>query len=148
MAYLVDTNVMWRRFEPSDSHHSIIKAALDALLRRGEVICVTAQNLIEFQAVATRPLELNSLGLTTIEASQKAEEIEAVFSFLPDTPDIYPKWRTLVDTHDVKGKQVHDARLVAVMRAHGISHFLTMNPTHFQRFTEITVVEPQNVNSL
>ena len=33
--------------------------------------------------------------------------------------------------------------LVAVMLAHGVTHLLTLNPTHFRRFSDlITIVEP------
>jgi hypothetical protein len=41
--------------------------------------------------------------------------------------------------------QVHDARLVAVMRVHGLTHVLTFNPTDFTRYPGITVVRPQDV---
>lgn len=43
MAYLTDTNVMWRRFDPSDARHSEVKSAIDSLLLAGETIHVTAQ---------------------------------------------------------------------------------------------------------
>ena len=33
----------------------------------------------------------------------------------------------------VVGKQVHDARLVAVCHVYGVSHLLTFNVTHFAR---------------
>ena len=143
MGYLIDTNVMWRRFDLADSRQPLIKTTLDALLLRGETLYITAQNLIEYQSLATRPVSVNGLGLTRTEANEKAGEMEALFSFLPDIPDIYPRWRTLMKTYEVGGKQVHDARLVAVMLVHGVTHFLTFNPVDFRRFPEITVVEPQ-----
>lgn len=102
---------MWRRFAPDDPRHSIVKAAMDTLLRQGATLAISAQNLIEFRALATRPANVNGLGMTTTEAADKAREIEAFFTFLPDTADIYPHWRTLADAYEVKGKQVHDTRL-------------------------------------
>ena len=142
MAYLIDTNVMWRRFHEVGPSFESVKRTLDRLLLRGEDICITSQNLIEFQAVATRPLEVNGLGYSTGEASRAADEMKAMFSFLPDTPAIFNYWRHLVDRHEVIGRQVHDARLVAVMLTYDIAHLLTLNPGHFRRFDEITVVEP------
>ncbi len=106
---------------------------------------ISAQNLVEFQAVATRPVEANGLGLNTTEACAKAREIEALFSFLPDNADIYPHWRKLIQQHDVKGKQVHDARIVAVMLANDINRLITFNASHFIRFSEITVFNPQDM---
>ncbi len=37
---------------------------------------------------------------------------------------------------------VHDARLVAAMLVHGLSHILTFNTTEFARYSEITAVHP------
>jgi len=142
MPYLGDTNTVFRRVFQSDPLYPQVKAALDTLLLQGDVLYITPQVLVEFQALATRPLAANGLGMTAAEASAWAAQIEALFPLLPETPDIYPRWRALVDAHDVRGRQVYDARLVAVMEAHGVNRLLTLNPTHFRRFGGITVVEP------
>ena len=52
---------------------------------------------------------------------------------LADTPDIYPAWKTIVSALSVIGKQVHDARLVAVCHVDRIAHVLTFNVSHFIR---------------
>ena len=142
MAYLLDTNVAWRRIQETDPRHANVKSAIDALVSAGEQVYVTAQNLVEFRAVATRPQRANGLGLTPETASMKAREIESLFDLLPDTPAIHPQWRILVDQYAVCGKQVHDTRLVAVMLVHGVTHLLTLNGTDFRRFSCITVIEP------
>ena len=142
MSYLLDTNVAWRRIQLTDPRHADVKSAIDALVQAGEQVYVTAQNLVEFRAVATRPESANGLGFTSAEAITAASEIEALFDLLPETPAIYPQWRTLVDQYAVCGKQVHDTRLVAVMLVHGVTHMLTLNGTDFRRFPGITVIEP------
>ena len=43
-------------------------------------------------------------------------------------------------TYAVSGVNVHDARLAAAMKIHGISHLLTLNPADFARYDHITVV--------
>jgi hypothetical protein len=49
----------------------------------------------------------------------------------------------------VVGKQVHDARLVAVCHAHGVSHLLTFNVGHFTRLAAfgpgLVVLDPATV---
>jgi hypothetical protein len=45
----------------------------------------------------------------------------------------------------VSGKQVHDARIVALMQALGVTRLLTLNPSDFSRYPEITIIEPQDV---
>lgn len=147
MPYLADTNVVTRRVLPADVHHVLVRAAVDRLLLRGETVYITAQNLVEFRALATRPLAANGLGLPPEEASIRAQRIEAIFPLLSETPDIYVHWRRLADTYRVVGRQVFDARLVAVMLAHGVTHILTLDAPHFRPFAaeSITVVEPHEV---
>jgi predicted nucleic acid-binding protein len=142
MSYLADTNVVFRRVLASDPWYSLVKSAVDLLLLRGETIYACAQNLIEFHALATRSVEANGLGMTCTDARDQARVIESVFPLLPDIAAIYPQWCSLIDAHDVTGRQVYDARLVAGILAHGITHLLTLNPAHFRRFSEVTVVEP------
>jgi predicted nucleic acid-binding protein len=103
------------------------------LYRRGEVLHVTPQVLIEFRNVATRPINANGLGLPTKDAETQAAAFETAFPLLPDTSDIYSAWKEIVEKLGVIGKQVHDARLVAVCQVHGMSHLLTFNVVHFAR---------------
>ena len=65
----------------------------------------------------------------------------------PDGVDTFPEWERIVSQHQVSGKQVHDARLVAAMMSHRVTHILTFNTADFTRYTEITVVQPQSLTS-
>jgi predicted nucleic acid-binding protein len=73
------------------------------------------------------------------------DNLELLFPLVPDTPDVYREWRRLVSAAGVSGVKVHDARLAAVMLAHGLTHVLTFNADDFKRFPGITVVLPQDV---
>jgi predicted nucleic acid-binding protein len=55
------------------------------------------------------------------------------------------KRRELVVAAGVSGVQVHDARLVAVMRVYGLTHILTLNAPDFRRYPGIVAVDPQEV---
>jgi predicted nucleic acid-binding protein len=101
------------------------------LHRQGEVLHVTPQNLIEFRAVATRPIAANGLGQSSAEAEAHAAVFLADFPLLDDSAMIFPAWQTIVKAHAVVGKQVHDARLVAVCHVHKVTHVLTFNIRHF-----------------
>jgi len=48
----------------------------------------------------------------------------------------------LVRRHDAKGKQVHDANVVATMRANGIARLATFNVGDFQRYEDEVRIEP------
>jgi predicted nucleic acid-binding protein len=127
MPFLLDTSILVRLANRLDKLASVAQWAVDELHHRGERLHITPQNLIEFRHVATRPLNLNGLGMPARAAEGHAAAFEADFPLLPDTPDIYPAWKALVGALGVTGKRVHDARLVAVCHVHRVTHLLTFN---------------------
>jgi predicted nucleic acid-binding protein len=58
---------------------------------------------------------------------------------------VFSYWRDLVATNDVKGKNAHDARLVAAMQRHGLTDLLSFNKPDFARFTAINAFTPAEV---
>jgi predicted nucleic acid-binding protein len=122
-----------------------VSRAVDILFDRGDDIHIIGQNLIEFWAVATRPITENGLGFTRTGAAVELTKLKATFTLLPDTADVLPLWEDLVVRYEVRGKQSHDARLVAAMNAHNLTHLLTFDQSDFKRFSEITVVNPRNI---
>jgi predicted nucleic acid-binding protein len=149
MAYLVDTTILVRLANVRDVQHATVAGAVLELHRRGEVLHVTPQVMVEFRNVATRPLAANGAGLSIVDAEAHAATFEARFPLLADTSDIYPAWKALVGALGVIGKQVHDARLVAVCHVHGVTHVLTFNVAHFARLSGygpgVVVVDPAGV---
>ena len=145
MSVLVDTNVLLRQFEPEHAHHRSAVDSVTRLLLSGEPVHVTAQNIAEFWAAATRSPAQNGLGLAVAVVAAALDQIERVFVLLPDELAIYAVWKRLVTTHGVIGNQVYDARLVAVMRVHGIDRILTFNAADFARYG-IDVLHPSAVS--
>lgn len=148
MPYLADTNILLRMVSPSDPNHPLVRNALYSLLRRGELVGYTSQNLVEFWNVCTRPTTARGgFGLSVEETDQKARVIETYLTFLPDSEAVHRQWRRLVVFHGVSGVQVHDTRIVAAMQIHKITHLITFNGDDFKRFSEITVVHPSEIKS-
>lgn len=149
MAHLLDTSVLARLTNTADPLHVVATQAVLALHRRGEVLHVTSQNLVEFRNMATRPTAVNGLGLSAVNAAAKAAVFEAAFSLLEEGPNIYPAWKALIGTLGIIGKQVHDARLVAICHVHVVTHLLTFNVSHFVRMAGfgpgVVVVDPASV---
>ena len=149
MAFLLDTSILGRLANRADAAHAVAKAAVAELHRRGEVLHITPQNLVEFRNFATRPVSANGLGLAASVADGLGATFEASFSLLAETPDIYPAWKAVVGALGVVGKQVHDARLVAVCHVHAVTHLLTFNVTHFVRLAGfgpgVVVLDPATV---
>ena len=145
MSYLADSNILTRLTQKQSPHYPFARRAVISLRKQGEEICIVPQNLIEFWSVATRPAVNNGLGLTASEAKLEIRKFKRIFKFYDDETGIYAEWENLVAKYQVLGKNVHDARLVAAMIRHKLSHLLTFNIKDFKRFVEITVIDPQNL---
>ena len=114
--------------------HARAVRALEELDFQGMRIHIAPQVLIEFRAVATRPLASNGLGISSVDAEQHSLAFETAFSMVPESPAVFRIWKSLVSTAVVLGKQVHDARLVSICLSAGISQILTFNLGHFRRY--------------
>jgi predicted nucleic acid-binding protein len=145
MSYLVDTNVLLRSVQNSHPMQSEAVRSINLLLRSPETVSVIPQTLIEFWAVATRPQNNNGLGVSVDETTRQIAYFKSVFTLLPDTDDIFNEWERLVMRHRVLGKQVYDARLVAAMIVHNLTHLLTFNTSDFKRFSFISASSPQTI---
>jgi predicted nucleic acid-binding protein len=88
------------------------------------------------------------LGTLPRKTALEAAPILAFFRFASDTTTIFSEWLGLVEALDVSGVKVHDTRLVAVMRVHGLTHLLTFNGDDFRRFPSIIVVDPRSVGGI
>jgi predicted nucleic acid-binding protein len=140
MAHLLDTNLLLRWANLLDPQRPVVLAALRKLRRQGQVLHTTPQNYIEFWSGATRPAAVNGLGLTPARAGRLVQRLRPLFPLLAETPTLFDQWLQVVAAAAVSGRQVHDARLVAVMRVHGVTHILTFNVADFTRYQSIGIV--------
>jgi predicted nucleic acid-binding protein len=96
--------------------------------------------------VCTRPTDVNGLGLSVTAAERYVKKLSRIFAMVPDSLQTFEKWLELVVQHSVVGAQVHDARLVAVMKVHGIGAILTFNVKDFSRYEGVTAMHPDSVS--
>jgi predicted nucleic acid-binding protein len=116
MKILLDSNILTRLAQPTHPLHSTAQDSVRGLQGSGHTLLLVPQNLYEFWVVATRPVSANGLGFTGAEP-----ETELVRLF---------------------GKNAHDARIVAAMVVHGLTHLLSFNLADFTRFPGIAVLDP------
>jgi predicted nucleic acid-binding protein len=144
--YLVDTNILLRFLLPNDPAYPAIRKAVSILKIRREQLVTTPQNVAEFWNVCTRPATARGgLGLTVEATERRLSLLERHFPILPDHPEVYRHWKLLVLSHNVRGVQVHDARLVAWMTAHAVTDILTSNVADFARYPGIRVSAPDDI---
>ncbi len=145
MRILVDSNVLLRLAQPAHPQHKEATYAAAVLIGRPDELVLVPQCIYEFWVVATRPIPVNGLGYTVLQAEADIVRLFGPFTILPELPAIFSEWHRLVLSHSVLGKNAHDARLVAAMIVHGVTHLLTFNEQDFRRFTNITVLTPAAV---
>ncbi|MGQ9625645.1 MAG: type II toxin-antitoxin system VapC family toxin [Anaerolineae bacterium] len=134
----VDTNVWLNTIITTAPEHESARRWLARLKAEEVVFCVSPQVLREYLVAVTRGTIFEST-LTPEEAVQDVESILDNIQLLEESATVSYILRDLVRRYQVRGKQVHDANIVATMLAHGVSHLLTYNPDDFCRFEEITL---------
>ena len=143
MQILADSGILLRLFEPGDPRTDAVLRTLATLRGRGDTLVTAAQNVAEFWNVSTRPSTARGgFGLSLSDTVLRLEDVERGFTLLPELPTTYPIWRNLIVAHAVLGKQVHDARLAALMLSHGVTHLVTLNGRDFTRYPGLTVIDP------
>jgi predicted nucleic acid-binding protein len=148
MAVLLDTGILLRLVDAQDSRHAIVEQAVDTLIVRQEDLLVTTQNIAELWNVATRPVVNNGLALSPGEIARLyADTIEPMSAVLTETDALPDEFKRLLTQYGVIGKQVHDARLVAMMLTGRVNTILTLNERNFRRFEPegITILTPASL---
>lgn len=143
MSFLIDTNVLLRIADDRSPEHSLAEAAVEHLLASNISLFISAQVLVEFWAVATRPDSVNGLGWSTGTAAEAIRGLRDQFPLLAETPDALDRWFEIVDRCQVAGKRTHDARLAALVVSHGLQQLLTFNTSDFPRSWGVEAAHPR-----
>ncbi len=112
-AVLVDTNVLLTATTPARALHTEALEVLNEWPTRGFSLCVSGQVFREYLVVATRPTEVNGLGLGVEDALANVAELRARFRLLDERVAVFEHLNRLVREIGCRGKQIHDANLVA-----------------------------------
>jgi predicted nucleic acid-binding protein len=137
----VDTNVLVYANVARAPLHAEALTALRAYYQAGATLCTSRQVLREYLAVLSRPQSFTSPKpvATLIE---RVRYFESRFSVLEDSPQVTVHLLLLLEQLSIGGKQVHDANIVATMRAYGIGRLLTANVGDFVRFAHLITLLP------
>ena len=144
MRILLDTSVLVRAVQRRHPACRLAAHAVKTLYGEQHVLCVAPQNVAEFWNVCTRPAVVNGLGLSVAATDRYASRLERMFLLLPDSMETFCEWRRHVVQHNVIGAKVHDTRLVATMKVHGLDRILTFNLQDFGRYEGITAIHPES----
>jgi predicted nucleic acid-binding protein len=91
----------------------------------------------EYLVVATRPLENNGFGLSSSNALSNLEAFGTCIQILNEDQAVARGLHKLVADYSLKGKRIHDANIVATMRANGLRQLKTYTQGDFTTFEDI-----------
>ena len=126
-SWLIDTSVLIGAYLPQRPHHDRCRI----MLSRGRGMVTCTQVMREFLAVATRPFNVNGLGLTLSEAREELHALESLAPVLPEQRPIWPAFTILLERYPVAGKRLHDLHLAATAMAHDLHGVITLNTADF-----------------
>jgi predicted nucleic acid-binding protein len=129
----LDTNVLLAATVPARPEHRRALARIDAGAAQGSLF-LSGQVVREYLAVATRPADVNGLGLARADALANVRQFLQRARSLDEDALVRDMLLQLLDAVPCLGKQVHDANIVATMVAHRVPRLLTLNPSDFARF--------------
>lgn len=134
-AVLVDTNVLLSATAPFRPLHKAALTVLNDWPNQGVILAVTSQVLREYLVVATRPAEVNGLGLGVDDALSNVAAFRSRMRLLTDSEPTWDRLRSLIAAHGCMGKQIHDANVVATALTSGVVRLVTANTGDFARFS-------------
>ena len=136
----VDTNVLLIATDESRSLHREAMQLLAGSVAQDLSLATSGQVLREYLVVATRPVNVNGLGLSTEVAVANVNEFLGSLSMCEETEEVSGRLRQLAVTHNLSGKRLHDVNIVATMEAHGIRAVVTQNPDDFAPFEDVAIM--------
>lgn len=122
--------------------HAAARAYIAGEKASGAPFMITPQVCREFLAVLTRGPIAGRI-FSPREAIELLEEWRLACNLLGEDAATVDACVNLVDRHQVKGRQVHDCNIVAVMNTHGVLRVATRNPNDFRRYgIQVDAVAP------
>lgn len=143
----VDTNILVYFSNSLSPWNSIATQTLQDARQLGVDLIVSPQIMREYLASATRESLLGS-GPPLLDIIQNFQYFRSDFRVVDDNMNILSNLAGLVQTFPMGGKQIHDTNIVATMQFYGITHVLTHNTKHFNRFASLITVVPLQANNL
>jgi len=120
--------------------HQVATSYIDKVVSGGLELCISPQVCREFLVVLTRqPVSERVFGLD--EALSALRVWTTGCRVLEENAGVLEQLLSLVQDHQVRGKQVHDCNIVATMLANGVRRLATRNASDFKRYAGIIHVD-------
>lgn len=137
---LLDTNVLLAATDVSRDSHPLCTELFQLQAGTGVHLVTIGQILREYLVVATRPVEVNGLGLHRTDAVRNIRAFRTRTHLLPESPEVHQELIALVEAHALTGKRIHDANLAAAAGYHHVSAIITDNRDDYAAISPVPVL--------
>ncbi len=138
----VDTNILVYAHRRDSPHHDIARQSVLELAQRVQPWAIPWPCVHEFLAIVTHPRIYDPPTPLAAAIEQMEAWSESPTLVLISETDLYwAELTKLVLASKVTGSRIHDARVAALCRHHGVREFWSAD-RDFSRFPELTVVNP------
>jgi len=108
-------------------------------------LAISNQIVREYLVVATRPVSVNGLGLSTKDSLHNIKQFMNNCLIIEETEITLNLLIEYVSKYNISGKHIHDINLIAIMATYNIEILITLNPADFKVFTEFKVSGPDSL---
>jgi predicted nucleic acid-binding protein len=134
----LDTNILvYLANEDSSFHHGVLTRFRE--LSKQYELWISRQVLREYAVVMTGSAALEK-PLSPKKVIADMERWEDLLQVADETDEVTEVLKELIETYSIKGKRIHDANIIATMRANLIDTLFTLNRGDFKIFEKIKVI--------
>lgn len=141
----VDTNILLCATDKDRGYHTTVVDFLEGGMSGRFSLITSNQVFREYLVVATRPREVNGFGLSPKDSLANVSHFQSICQTVDETSLSLEKLKILVQKHHLSGKRIHDANIAATMLANGLSHLMTLNPSDFEAFKFIRILNFEEI---
>ncbi len=120
--------------------HDVALSVIEKLYCANRPIWISRQVIREYISIISRP-QTFSEPLSTQIITKRIEFFQSKFNVADDNAVVTEELLKLMDNYKFGGKQIHDANIVATMKAYDINCLLTCNVKDFNRFADLIEIE-------
>jgi len=136
----LDTNVLLIATDRSRAGHTVAQKILIAGSSGTIHLAFSGQIIREYLVVATRPLDVNGLAMSTADALRNVAAFRRRTLFFDETEAVSNQLDDLVKLGNIAGKRIHDANVAATMIVHKIPILISENGDDFSPFPDVSVL--------
>lgn len=142
----IDTNILVYATDTLSLWHKAAQARLREVHDLGIELIISPQIVREYLSVSTRS-SVTTGSPSIAEIVGNIHVFRTQFRVLDNNALVLDNLMELIRAIPVAGKQVHDANIVATMRAYGIPYLLTHNTIDFVRFAHLITAVPMEATA-